>query len=830
MLNLLATLLIAAMLNGPTASASDNVVSVVDRPPADASNTVYPGNRPPLLPSPFVKLPVGAIRPEGWLREQLTLQADGFHGHLTEISRFLEKQGNSWLDPQGQGSHGWEEVPYWLKGFGDCAYLLGREDQIDEAKLWIEGALDSQRPDGYFGPRGQGAKATVGSTDGKYDLWPNMVMLNCLQSYHGFNGDDRVLDFMSNYFRWELALPDEEFLPPYWQHQRGADNLSSVYWLYNRTGEPFLLELAAKIHRNTARWDEGIANWHNVNIAEAFDGGTLFYPQSKDPNDLVSADRNYGEIRRLYGQVPGGMFGSDENCRAGFDDPRQAVETCGMVEMMYSAEQLLAVTGDPVWADRCEDVAFNSLPAALTSDLKALRYLTAPNMAVSDRRDHAPGIQNGGPMFCMDPHDHRCCQHNFGHGWPYLAEHLWLATADDGLALAFPLSGAATAKVGEGVEVTVRTDSDYPFDDQVSVTLSTERAVAFPLYFRIPGWCEGATLAINGAEVEVQSKPMHYLRIDRTWNDGDTVDLRLPMRVTLRTWEENHDSVSVDRGPLTYSLLIGEERVRSGGTDAWPAWEIRPTSPWNYGLVLDGRDPTATFEVVRRDWPKSGTPWTPESTPILLRAEGKRIPQWQLDPFGLVATLQESPAASDMPTEAITLIPMGSARLRIASFPVIGAGPDATRWEGQPEPLPYQVEASHCYESDTPDAVKDRIEPNGSADREIPRFTWWPRRGSTEWIEYTFDAPRELSGVSIYWFDDTPEGGCALPLSCRVLVQRAGQWTEAAASGGGEIAGDRFQAIRFEPATAEAVRLEVTLRPGRSAGILEWRVDGPDGR
>jgi hypothetical protein len=220
--------------------------AVVLHPPTDQRNHHYVGHREPLLPSPLVKLPVGAVKPRGWLHKQLELQAAGFHGHLTEISAFLRKDQNAWLSRDGQGERGWEEVPYWLKGFGDCAYLLGNPDQIKEAKIWIEGALASQREDGFFGPRGKGAQATVESTKGKYDLWPNMVMLQCLRSYHEFTGDRRVLDLMTKYFSWELGVADPDFLPPYWQQQRAADNLDSVLWLYDRTGDRWLLDLATK--------------------------------------------------------------------------------------------------------------------------------------------------------------------------------------------------------------------------------------------------------------------------------------------------------------------------------------------------------------------------------------------------------------------------------------------------------------------------------------------------------------------------------------------------------------------------------------------------------
>src|SRR5947209_2053087 len=213
-------------------TCAEDHIRVVDRLPARGKNAFYFGNREPLAPSPVVKLPVGAISPRGWLKKQLGLQAAGFHGHLGEISEFLKKQNNAWLSPTGQGERGWEEVPYWLKGFGDCAYLLGNQEQIQEAKVWIEAAIKSQRNDGFFGPRG--VQSTVESTKGKYDLWPNMIMLCCLQSYYEFTGDapsprplapgergrgegdPRVLDLMTKYFHWELKLPEKDFLPPYW--------------------------------------------------------------------------------------------------------------------------------------------------------------------------------------------------------------------------------------------------------------------------------------------------------------------------------------------------------------------------------------------------------------------------------------------------------------------------------------------------------------------------------------------------------------------------------------------------------------------------------------
>ncbi len=817
----------------------------VAAPNPEKANDHYVGNRAPLLPSRLIKMPVGAIEPRGWVRTQLELEADGYTGRLTEISRFLEKENNAWLSPTGEGDHGWEEVVYWLKGFCNLGYVLDDERIQRESQIWIDAILASQKEDGWFGPD-EGRKGVAARNTGRSDLWPNMIALFCLQAYYEHSQDPRVLDLMTRYFRWQLSVPDEKFLPPFWQQQRAADNLYSVHWLYNRTGEPWLLDLATKIHRNMANWTEGVASWHNVNIAQAFGGPATYYVQSHDPKHLLAAERNYREVRRLYGQVPGGMFGGDENCRPGYDGPRQAIESCGVVEQMLSDETLLRITGNLVWADRCEDVAFNTLPATTTPEVAALRYLTAPNLVLSDRHNKSPGLQNRGPMLLMKPHGHRCCQHNTGHGWPYYAQHLWLATPENGLAAVMFAPCEVTAKVGDGAEVTIREATDYPFDESVRFYLSAAEPVRFPLFLRVPGWCKDVELTLNGEPLVIDAPekgekgtqlfsakhPSGHpgkraaspfpVRIERTWEDRDVLTMRLPMRLHVVRWKKNRNSASVYRGPLCYSLKIGEKYIREGGTDVWPAWEIHPTTPWNYGLVLDEEDPAASFEVVRRGMP-IGQPFEATVAPIELRARGKKIPDWKLDRRGLVGPIAEIPVLSDEPVETITLIPMGCARLRISAFPVIGDGPDAKPW---PKPPEYALgpSASHCHDGDAVEAMCDGRVPKNSNDHSIPRMTWWPLRGGDEWVQCRFKEAKKIGGVEVYWFDDTGVGHCRVPESWQVLWLDGDQWKPVTGAGPYGCEPDRFNAVAFDPVTTKGIRLQVQLRPEFSGGVLEWRV------
>jgi hypothetical protein len=645
------------------------------------SNSFYLVNRAPLQKEYFTKLPVASVTPKGWVRKALEMQRDGLAGNLGEISIWLSKTDNAWLNREGKGKYGWEELPYWLKGYANIGYVLHDDHMIKEAKFWLDAVLTNQRENGDFGPN-------VEKGAGKRDLWTNMPMLWCLQSYYEYSKDPRVITLMTKYFKWQLSIPDDKFLEDYWENSRGGDNMYSVYWLYNHTGDKFLLDLATKIDKNTADWRQAnnLPNWHNVNVAECFREPAQYYQQSGKKSDINATYNDFKIIRTKYGQVPGGMFGADENAREGYDDPRQAIETCGMVEQITSDNMLLGITGDPFWADNAEDVAFNIFSAAFTPDYRALRYLTAPNMIASDSMNHAPGIANEGPFLMMNPFSSRCCQHNHSAGWVYYSEYSWMATPDNGLAAQLYFENEVAAKVGNGTLVKLSQQTKYPFDDQVELTLSTPKAVSFPLYLRIPSWCKNPSLKVNGKTVAVAANANGYIKVNNNWKNGDKISLHFPMELTVRKWEKNKNSISVNYGPLTYSLLIkenylkqdskataiGDSRWQEGADPAkWPSFEIKAGSDWNYGLLINEKDPASSFKVVKKDWPAGNDPFTNATAPIAIKAQGKKITGWGVDQYGLAAVLPQSPVKTTEPATELTLIPMGGARLRISSFPVV---------------------------------------------------------------------------------------------------------------------------------------------------------------
>jgi hypothetical protein len=657
-------------------------VDVVLRPATGAGDQAYCSNRPPLLGNPLIKLPLGAIRPRGWLEHQLDLMAEGMTGRLPEVSEFLAPD-NGWF---GTGKEGWEEQPYWFRGFYSLARLTGKACLLAEAERWIEAILGSQDASGYFGAP---VHKRVTGKNGQIvcDLWPHMVMLDAIIRHHEATGDPRVIPFMTRFFAFCRELPEEQFIPalredfgewkPTIQPARAGDMLPHLYWLYNRTGDEWLLPLATRFFHRISRPSSEWLDHHVINFTQRFAYPGAYATQSRDARHLDLAEYWYGQHLGTWGQQPRGIFGADENIRPGCVDPRQGFETCGFGEFAKSFYILGGLTGKAIYADRVEDLLFNHFPASMTSDLKALHYLTASNQPQLDASTNHE-YQNKGRQIDYSPWLYRCCQHNVAMTWPWFVENLWQASADGGL-VAWIYSGCeVSAAVAGGLMVHVREETDYPFAGGVKLAVTCDGDKAFPLYLRIPGWCRDFRVEVNGQSLGVGTQPGHYVRVERTWATGDVITIAMGMSLGLTTWPRT-GSVTVDRGPLSYSLKIGERWQRCGGTDAWPEWEILPTTPWNYGLVLDADNPTAGFKVVEKG-SLADQPWTLETAPIEIVARAKRIPAWKLV-NETVDMLRDSPIRSTQPVETVTLVPLGCARLRMACLPFISDAPDAREWE-----------------------------------------------------------------------------------------------------------------------------------------------------
>jgi hypothetical protein len=764
---------------------------------------LYYPNPSGLTRTPFLKLPSGSVTGSGWLAQQLALEADGIAGRYDEVSHFLDTSTTGWIHPSQVG---WEEVPYWIRGLTSLAGVTGDAGLRAKVKTWMDGVLATGQSDGFFGPTS--LRTSLG---GGPDFWPFMPMLQAMCTYQEYSGDSRIVPFLTKFFGYQNTFGASAFNQS-WGAVRWATTLHSLHWLFARTGNSMLLGLADKIHQYGANYVNNLPSLHNVNLAQGFTE-PAFAALRGNASLTQASYQDYATIQGSYGQFSGGGFAGDENARPGYGDPRQGFETCGIVEYMQSFESMARLTGDASWADGTETLAFNSLPAAMEPNHTTLHYVTGANSVQLDNYPKTQGqFSNNWAMqaYLLGVDQYRCCPHNYGQGWAYFTENAWLATADNGLAAMLYAPTKVTAKVGSaGTAVTVTETTNYPFTDSISLSLSMSGTVAFPLYLRVPAWCTGPTVKVNGTAVGA-SGGAGYVAVNRTWASGDTVSVSFPMAVATTTWAKSHDSLSVHRGPLTYSLKIERNFLRTGDTSShWAEYEVFPTSAWNYGLVPGTFTATTTGAT--------GNPFTQEGTPVAMTAQARAIPNWQVDTQDVVTTLQPSPVDSAEPVSTVTLIPMGAAALRITSFPVIGSG-------GRPWQLPAVPTASWCWSGDTVKALNSGYTPSSSYDQSQPRFTWWDHTGSSEWVQYTYSSPVTVSAASVYWYDDTGHGQCRVPSSWHVEYLSGGNWQQVSGAGAYGTAVNGFNQVSFTPVTTTAVRVVAQLGSGVSAGILQWNV------
>ena len=617
---------------------------------------------PSLAPAAFTALPVGAIEPRGWLLGQLTLQGWAITGHLDEI--WPDVGPNSgWLGGAGEN---WERGPYYVDGLTALAYMLKDDHLIAKARRWLEWSLASQKPDGSFGPLGRG------------DWWSRIPMLKALISHHEATADGRVLEFMARYLRYQHAtLPTEP--PSDWTAARAGDNILCAHWLYERTGDAFLLDLSAALFEQSIDWTSIFLDFpelpfrhrvtafshptHVVNVAMGLKTPGIFYRQSGDLRHRRAVQAGLDNLMKYHGLV-NGVFSGDEWLAE--TDPSQGTETCAVVEYLFSMETLLRALGDADLADRLERAAFNALPACQTPNLWGHQYDQQPNQVlVSLAKRNWTANGNAANLFGLEP-NYGCCTANVHQGWPKFAASLWASTPEGGLAALAYAPCALTARLGSGEIVRLVEETDYPFDGQIRFRFEGSQPARFPLTMRVPGWCEEASFQY-GDEIALRLSGGQFHDVTRLWLPGRTATLSLPIRTRFSRWF--HNSLGVERGPLVFALQVGEAWVKLQGSEPCPYWEVHPTTPWNYGLIVDEINPDASFALETA--PAGFQPFDPVNAPVRLKGRARRLPEWELAQNS-AGPLPTSPVRSSEPVEEVTLVPYGCARLRVSEIPQSG--------------------------------------------------------------------------------------------------------------------------------------------------------------
>jgi hypothetical protein len=616
----------------------------------------------------FEKLHITQIEPAGWIKEFLQRQKRGLTGNI-EVAGYPFNTC-LWACEKMEGStKAWwpyEQTAYYLDGVHRLGLLLHDEELIGIVRENTHYVLNHIDSTGRFGTR----------LSDRWWRWPYASFNRLLMLQYEETGDQSILEALSNHYRTFTAGDFQDDLE--------LANVEQLCWLYNQTADTTFLATAEEAYklfksdrnnRNRGGWEiqfgsDRVPDHHGVVYMELAKAPALLYQYTGKPSYLAEAENALGKMEQHH-MLAGGLPSSTENFK-GITETA-GVETCNTAVMPYTYGLLLRINGNPNLADQIEKAVFNGAMGAILKDFTAHQYFSAPNQVIANSTSNSFGYHPA-RMAYLPGHDVECCTGNVNRFMPYYVEQMWMRSKDHGVVAS--LYGASEVKlaVGEGqVVVHIEQETEYPFSETLQFVIRTGTEVRFPFYFRIPDWCEAPSIQVNGEEWKERPEKGSFFRLERTFHDGDVIQLQLPMEI--RKVNSCKGGVSLERGPIVYSLPVDDERTileyYEKSTDEFPGWELRPASAWNYTLA------EGEIEVIETQI--QGYPWEEGAAPVKLKVPVREVKNWALtslhdEHFKIHSTrtpgFPEELELSDQ-IETRYLVPYGTTLLRMTVFPDI---------------------------------------------------------------------------------------------------------------------------------------------------------------
>ena len=592
------------------------------------------------------------IKPEGWIKRQLEIQASGLSGNLDKV--WPDVRDSAWI---GGDREGWERMPYWLDGFIPLAYLLNNEDMIARVKKYMDIILERQKPSGWICPCEEEAIP-------EYDLWAVHLISKVLVVYYECSGDERIPDALYRMLKNYYELLESGTVKLFnWGKHRWFEAFVAIEFLQKRYKEDWLLSLARILKEQGADYSGSTDMWKKPVYKVEFETHIVAIAMMLK-HEAISCDvlgesyRDVAErfvtILREYNGTPVGAFTGDEHL-SGLS-PIQGTELCSVVEQMYSYEWLFAYTGERKWAERLELLAFNALPATISDDMWAHQYDQMSNQIACQKFPRKPIIGTNNEeshLFGLQPH-YGCCTSNFNQAWPKLTLSAFMHR-DNVIISAVPVPALLNTDAASIV-----LETNYPFENQMKYKIEAKKDICFKI--RIPSFA--TNLRVNGRACSYCAELSFDVR------EGEKMTVDICFDTVPELIARPHDLKSVRCGSLVFALPIKYEKImleyeRKGIERKYPYcdYEYIPVSDWNYAYS------SPFFELERREI--SEIPFSSENPPIVVKAEMKKIP-WGFE-IGYDNVCAKVPAGrlalSD--AETIELYPYGCAKLRMTEIPLI---------------------------------------------------------------------------------------------------------------------------------------------------------------
>lgn len=567
--------------------------------------------------------------------------------------------------------------------------------------------------------------------------------------------------------------------------------LGEAKFFLDQRGHTSRRDAYSQAHKPVVEQDEAVG--HAVRATYMYAGMADVAALTGDTAYIHAIDRIWDNIVGKKYYITGGIgaTANGEAFGANYELPNMSAycETCAAIGNVYVNYRLFLLHGESKYYDVLERTLYNGLISGVSLDGGGFFY---PNPLESR------GQHQRQPWFgCA------CCPSNICRFIPSLPGYVY-AVKDKDVYVNLFMSNEANLEVDKK-GVVLEQQTRYPWDGDVAVSVKKNKAGAFAMKIRIPGWVRGQVVPSDlyrysdgkrlGYSVKVNGQPVEselqdgYFTIERRWKKGDKVEVHFDMEPRVvkahAKVEADRGRVAVERGPLVYCA-------------EWP------DNDFDIMSVLVNRRPQ--FETVEKPDMLCGLTEIKTGAQVLgYDAEGRLT-------------------ASDV---ELTLIPYYAWAHRGSGNMMVWLPQEVSATSpSMPATLASESRVDASHKTTALSAINDRLVPADENDRSMAYYHWWPMKNSTEWITYEFPKPSKVSSSTVYWFDDEPWGGCRVPQSWKLYYKdEQGGWTPVSAAGTYGTKKGVPNTVEFTPVQTTAMKLEVVLPKDNSAGVFEWEVE-----